>query len=1190
MPLYIVPKDLSSYLATKVKDLSQLAAIADRLKQKMADGTRLTKKHGRNKCFHTVNLNTNGLAHRAVFELVKMNGVPHYVLRDFVWAHHYDQALRWKPLATTVTEADLSHLFPDGIQIIVPQSDAAIPDGDGDEDRHEDNAPSPVYYQGDYLLLTPTQQAFMSSATFPALLVGPPGSGKTLLAVQMMQEQALAHYDAKRSGALKLLYVTENAQLVQQLEEQWKDFAKCHFEPGYRGVIASFLTINQYLEWYASLHGKTMNEGCLSSYKADEQAELVHHAYRLHQDLNSKKNYDKSAYQAAGARNTLFSEEKRAKLYPRFCDTLTKLEQSDLFSPQISMMTHEPQFQNDMVFVDEAQKVTPAFLIGMLRASKHSRVLIIGDSFQKGQEQFSSLSILGAYVWMESKVTLSEHHLTTTLRLKPDVARAANAMVLLYTNLNAGKVDAVSYATINITPPSPDELPSLYMLHPLQVHLHKQELQNEFQKNPSEYKAKRKKERDTEPNSEQKTQQKNLLSVGEDANAAAIILREEDRASAQLLIESSSVFTPNAARGLEFSQTVLYLSKEALKPFEQIAALMRAKGISAETALAILENQSPNKDEKPPALKHLSDLIVASSRTHGQHYVYIETPDDTHALTPFYPWLTRTFGVATASADVVVTNVQCIPKDWLNRIHQFIKNGALQQAIGALREHFELTEKEAASYLKLHQSTNPMSVEDLMVWRDKIRDNTTSTKQPTRPPVIKGSASNAPAAAPPPPPPKKSPPDSTSEAPAAPPAENPSQSFFSPGQPPSADKTQHATSNTSAMSAEMAQKIVDHLKDNFTHEQWAKSIQYLQSKDPSFWFSPPATDLMVHIVQSEPSQKIVVAYYANLTFGEKDNDTGLGYIIDYCYTSLEDLRTIHEIRFVIKIDLTRRNQLKNLPYPLTPSQLLAPIHWAAAKNNDKMISTLHTLGVNLNKPSVEGHTAAHIAVGHDHQQVVKQLHILGADLKQVQVDGKTPAFVAAELGNTEMLKVMYGLDPGILDYSSDIVGPTFAATVYKKYDTMRYLHQIKMSFLNGKNSAVHHIVRAGDTNTLKVLKTLDVDLNFVSDDGATPLHAAVLSNKIACVRFLLKAKVDTRIKMSLSKPQLMAVYSGDDDKQRVVSSNILVFSVNNERHTVNEPLLLCPEQMADILGMGEILGLLQAHHAQLDKPERMRPS
>lgn len=689
---YILPVNIHHFLAPFIQDPNQMESIVAKFKDAVGPQSALKKKMFGTKMAYTLNLNIGRYYHRVVFEKAVVDGVDSYVLRGFAWVHDYRAALQWQPLGC-VTLDDVRKVYGSDVVTL-----------DGCSSIEHDVSEKMIFSKTNWYEPTVLQTEIMTCDQFPQLMVGPPGSGKSLIAMGLLQEQALRHIENNQPGVLKLLLMSNSPRLVLQAKATFSAWEKINLPLGPNRIIVRFLTVDEYNIGYAetcnlSLLNEEARLAIVKIYFPSRDdyekilVELYNNAWRLTQDAIDHNPWPKSLYKETGARHSLYSEEERSFLYPSFLtmidDLQTKIlrEGKNPYFPGLSVITTDDErFLYDLVILDEVQNMPVQIALSMYRFSKNGQIVFIGDTLQKGKRIFSTLAELEPAVYSLFHRSLQILKLSKTLRLLPGVANVANNIVKLYTSLNKGRADSLSYTEIAV--PDGDDSSNKNSVTRLSF-----------------------------------TEKESLKQIGADPLAAVIVLREEDKAEAGILINGSNVFTYNEAQGLDFSQVLLYLSEDTLEQFIPLAMRMNKRQITAETALMDyphLSAEKSNEDQRPNTL--LSNLLVAVSRGYGLLTVYWEPISESmqHKLNPFIPWLRQTLG--EEKKPVVIKARENTPEDWLNVIHRFVEEGAISQANGNLRHIFLLNEEEAESYIVCCQNRQPAaSSAALISWVKKTR-------------------------------------------------------------------------------------------------------------------------------------------------------------------------------------------------------------------------------------------------------------------------------------------------------------------------------------------------------------------------------------------------------------------------------------------------------------------------------------
>lgn len=653
---YLLPQDIKK-LSRFCPDALQETFMQAHIMSLPSTGLSLKKKRFGRKEVYTCAANYGRHYHRLIFEKIDIEGKDVYVLRDIAWHHDYTKALNWQPwVELRQTAIPVNYALYECNTLEIPSSSGTI-----------------VQYNERWYELTAIQSEVLSRHSFPQLIVGPPGSGKTLTLMALFQEQAQQHQETEK-GVFKMLYLTGSKELCDLLQSSWRHWAHRELNKSGPLVIAQFLTFETLLRWSRAnqtLLGETeVLERIRHSLPRDSKlsaeealSEILTQSYILNEDFNNKHTFEASVYRQLGINQSLVSMEKRANIYCLFEKMRTVFDANQEyvagFSPLEAVGADYPYH---LTAVDEAQNVTVQDILNALAITRDQRVVLVGDSLQKGAIKKASLSLL-APALHRLGIGLTCSQLPGSHRLKPDVERMANELVLLSTNLRQGLPDSVSYSSIRS------------QNQQLNVDNKSLSLVREYSVD--------------------------YQHLGQKSSAAAVILDVQDRERAKEFIAGKNVFTVYEAQGLEFSELLLYLSEATLGAFTSVNEEMQRLGIDSNTDLAEKTNFSPLKGGiDSPALTLLSNLYVALSRSYGNVWVYMEPINDKncfHQVEVFWLWLESKF----ERGDVKKVEARASSlEEWLQSINEFIRKNQLTQARDNLILHFELTEALAGLYIK----------------------------------------------------------------------------------------------------------------------------------------------------------------------------------------------------------------------------------------------------------------------------------------------------------------------------------------------------------------------------------------------------------------------------------------------------------------------------------------------------------
>ena len=670
---FLIPIDYSSWLPSDNEVASSaLKEAINSLSQEA--NISLKKKVFADKTVYTLAVNTLG-KHRLIFERVTLlpSEVPAYVLRGIALYHDYRKALTWTPLVR-IDESTLSDSY------IKTDGRAAI----------EESPCTEVYYERQWLEPTVIQLEALLTIELPHLVVGPPGSGKTVFSLAYFQRLALSHQESG-SGVLKLLYITAHPELNNVLKRSWSEWASFSLSRHAPPIHLQFMTFAELSGWRESkpscelfdetsllqlierhkktirctLSAKEILAGCLSS------------SYLLNLDMQAGKTFQDSRYCSAGVNQVGIEAAHKEAVYNLYAQVHKAL--GEQVYPGLSVVpVCSADFQYHYTCVDEAQSVTMQDLLNAWSVTCNGNVLYCGDSYQRGSSKLSSIAQLQPSIYSLYQMNLNKTMLLETHRLKPSVASLCNQLVLLSNHLNKGITDKTSYPEFSAVSSAEKSKHALFWM--------------------DDY-------------------QEDLQQLSHEATAAAMVIHPDDAVTAKHYIKGSNVFCVNEARGQQFSKVLLYLSSKTLQGFSTVNQAMQDENIDENKDLAVLLHASPQKSRalNGAYFEIISDVMVALSRSYGEVWILCETENlqQRHQLKRILSWLKR----QCVALDRIETIAISSQEEWLLVIHDFINRGALKQAGENIQLHFNVTESVSQEYLTHYQKAGAgLTAAEGMAW------------------------------------------------------------------------------------------------------------------------------------------------------------------------------------------------------------------------------------------------------------------------------------------------------------------------------------------------------------------------------------------------------------------------------------------------------------------------------------------
>ncbi|TAL58632.1 MAG: hypothetical protein EPN84_12585, partial [Legionella sp.] len=382
---------------------------------------------------------------------VEFRDKPHgdYLLRGIALNHDYNKALNWQPIQELTKSAE------------------TLVETDSDADE--------FYFDREWLEPTLVQNSFLcSEMSYPHLVVGAPGAGKTFLALSVMQKLARKHQQTGQA-LLKILYITSQENLLREIKQNWVVWEKTELNINNPYVYAVFMTYETLLaenytaptttilseeellniiQSYIQRQTKTATGATetISCNKQEVLQEILICAHHLAQDKKTNKPFKNSAYHTQHSKHSPISSlASQEFIYETYFCIMDKLMRENKKFPGLSAATPLPSqdFKYDLICADEAQSVPIHALINLIDFAKEGRVLYFGDSNQRAEKTISSLAQLGGAIHANYPGRFLAHtELPGTQRLKAAIATLCNEILLLQHNLLGGLPDSTSYSQI----------------------------------------------------------------------------------------------------------------------------------------------------------------------------------------------------------------------------------------------------------------------------------------------------------------------------------------------------------------------------------------------------------------------------------------------------------------------------------------------------------------------------------------------------------------------------------------------------------------------------------------------------------------------------------------------------------------------------------------------------------------------
>jgi len=462
----------------------------------------------------------------------------------------------------------------------------------------------------------------------PLIVVGSAGSGKTALTLEKLK-----HADGE------VLYVTLSAYLAQSARELYyaNGFEK-------QGQEATFFSYREFLESICVPKGREVSWRDFAGWFGRMRQQFKGlEAHQVFEEINGVVTSDAggvlslTAYLELGVRQSIFPRGQREELYhlfEKYRDWLRETGRYDL-----NLVSHEwnPQAQPryDFVVVDEVQDLTNIQLALILKSLKKSgHFLLCGDSNQIVHPNFFSWSKVKSLFWKDP--SLAERQdlkvLSANFRNSQEATRVANTLLKIK-HKRFGSIDRESNFLVETVSGIPGQVSLLN---------DKESVKKELN---------------------QKTKGS--------AQVAVLVLRDEDKATAQKFFQTPLIFSIHEAKGLEYENIVLYrFVSDHRAEFAEIA-----DGVTSQDLVSggLEYRRTGDKFDKSLEIYKFFVNALYVALTRAIKNVYLIESDSGHDLL-------RLLDLQAGSDTVQVTAKTSSLDDWQKEARKLEQQGKLEQA------------------------------------------------------------------------------------------------------------------------------------------------------------------------------------------------------------------------------------------------------------------------------------------------------------------------------------------------------------------------------------------------------------------------------------------------------------------------------------------------------------------------------
>lgn len=442
-------------------------------------------------------------SNRLIFKLVQYQKMRYALILEVVLNHAYDKSK-----------------FLRGVKI----DEEKMPQIESQTHIKEESLTSVVYinhsekrfhFLNKIISFDPKQQEIYQ-AHFPLIIIGPAGSGKTVLTLEKTKR---FHGEG--------IYVT----LSPYLSENARNLYYSNYYVNKEQEI-SFLSFREYLETMRVPDGKEINYSAFAHWLFRfPRQQRVADAHRLYEEFRGvitgssvdKPFLSREEYINLGVRQSIYLDDERELVYSLFDKYLVFLKENAFYDPNILAHGYlqEARQLYDFVVVDEVQDITNIQLQLILKSLKHpNNFLLCGDSNQIVHPNFFSWSGLKSMLYNSAELEAKKitRILQSNFRNSRAITGLANRLIRIKQK-RFGSIDKESTYLMNSLSEESGEVMLL---------------------------------KDTD-----KVKREMNKNIRRSAKFALIVMRNEEKALARKYFDTPLLFTVQEAKGLEYENVIL---------------------------------------------------------------------------------------------------------------------------------------------------------------------------------------------------------------------------------------------------------------------------------------------------------------------------------------------------------------------------------------------------------------------------------------------------------------------------------------------------------------------------------------------------------------------------------------------------------------------------------------------------------
>jgi len=979
-----------------------------------------------------------------------------------------------------------------------------------------------------------SNQIEAKNTTLPAIVYGPAGSGKTLVALSMLSNFVHRHCEE----AIRVVYVSRSSYLVDEMRRSWQLLAisdeqlipKVFFKT-YDDVLEEELRVSglvraddteKFDDWYDKRQSR----------KGLAQNPLKLSAKEVWQEFRIRSGYSQEEYYKLGARQSVLNREERSVIDDLYIGYVKYLASQNMVSSELYTLKTEAPYS--LVVVDEAQDLSFGQLSSLKNiAHEDSVVFFLGDHqiLFDGKSRFPYLREMLSSFGAGS--TISEIKLPGTYRCSTHVIEMANKLVTLKYRVTGGASDKVEEhelvaakdAALSVGESSfvqPDDKASLGALKEL---------------------AKR-------PN-------------------VAVITFDEYIDEAKEALETELIFTPTEAKGLEYDTVVVW------RPLDKDQCKQACKKL-LDASEDIGKNRAKNGKGDDSFLSYFNELITAVTRA-KVHVVLVQKC--THAIEHVYNALYQ----EGAGRKHATEAQQSLPQfylaeqpsvkesEWEAQVIDMLKRGLEKQAHAIYTKTLKHTSAEFQMLKKLWQQ-EPVNLTEVSATASPKAvpsSEAPGSEIKQTEPVASASASISKI--------KVRRQDERRQ-------ENISELIAAFEK---MDETVAVRLKVNLRIHEPDSFLSTPITANDSQTKNKTLLDYISSKiEYTNLFVQCALDesFVVKSLVGPNGQQVLNSIIKKSKQQSSDITTAFqDLLLILKNVKKKQIRSFSLFDSIIHAAAS--DGLKNimeilLKYKVNPDKIehngLTPMLLAADKGHSEVVRMLCVAGAkpDIKRPE-DGITPVIIAAGFGHAEVIKILHHFNANIALQRHDGETAVFMAAQEQRLDALKVLLelGANPDT-PRSTDGATPISIATELGYQEVVERLCQAGANVNTQRSPSgrtpVWLAASNGHEKIVELLHKANAELNTKDFKGMTPLFIATARGRLSVVKYLINANVPIEACVFEGDEFLLGLCGVLDSRERM---ELIIKKCQKD----DKKIELLPKDIAWVMFRSRITKLLEEH-------------